>query len=138
MLVFVYLIFVCFGEPWNVISPKGVRHNYPQQLQPQEWLVEQNTPFALPPQTDISKFITQCIQTRDFLQHTPQAPLGILEHWGYTKTQRIDALTKIIETGTKNLLLNVPKFLASFLEWVFLVPLFIFFLLKDGDHFKFF
>ena len=102
MLVFVYLIFVCFGEPWNVISPKGVRHNYPQRLQPQEWLVEQNIPFALPPQTDISKFITQCIQTRDFLQRTPQAPLGILEHWGYTNTQRIDALTKIIETGTRN------------------------------------
>jgi putative permease len=37
---------------------------------------------------------------------------------------------------TTDLLLSIPKFLASLLEWIFLIPLFVFFLLKDGESFK--
>jgi len=33
-------------------------------------------------------------------------------------------------------LLMMPKFLASLLEWVFLVPLFIFFIMRDGLRFR--
>lgn len=44
-----------------------------------------------------------------------------------------------IETTRKALtsfLIYLPKFLASLLEWVFLIPLFVFFLLKDGSGLK--
>lgn len=44
-----------------------------------------------------------------------------------------------IDTARKGLtsfLLYLPKFLASLLEWVFLIPLFVFFLLKDGENLK--
>ena len=110
MFTFVYLISICFGEPWNVIYPEGVSHNYPKQIQPQEWLVEQQTSFLMPPQANISELIDQCIKTRDFLQRNPNAPLGMLKQLGYTNTQRIDALTKIIDTGIKNQeLLNEPS-----------------------------
>ncbi|MAA78960.1 MAG: hypothetical protein CL916_06840 [Deltaproteobacteria bacterium] len=102
MYVFLYLISICFGEPWSVIYPKGVYHNYPQQIHPQKWLVEQNKAFAIPPQTNISKFIVQCIHTRDFLLRNPNAPLGMLSQWGYTNKHRINALTKIIDTATQN------------------------------------
>ena len=102
MFVFVYLISICFGEPWTVIHPEGVKHNYSKKIHPQKWLVEQNTPFSLPPQTDISKFVIQCIHTRDFLKQNPDAPLGILQEWGYSHTQRINALTKIIDTAAQN------------------------------------
>ncbi|MCR9204180.1 MAG: AI-2E family transporter [Halobacteriovoraceae bacterium] len=41
-----------------------------------------------------------------------------------------------VRGASTNLLLNVPKILASLIEWIFLVPLIIFFLLKDGGAFK--
>ncbi len=47
--------------------------------------------------------------------------------------------TEGINTLKKSLtsfLLYIPKFLASLLEWVFLIPLFVFFLLKDGAVLK--
>ena len=102
MTCILYLISICFGEPWSVIHPQGVEHGYPQKIHPQNWLVEQNFPFSLPPQTDIPQFITQCIHTRDFLRRNPNAPLGMLSHWGYTNAKRINTLTKIIETATKS------------------------------------
>lgn len=42
----------------------------------------------------------------------------------------------VAKRTTTNVLLSIPKILASFLEWVFIVPLFIFFLLRDGKKFK--
>ncbi|MCF8058007.1 MAG: AI-2E family transporter [Bacteriovoracaceae bacterium] len=45
------------------------------------------------------------------------------------------ALDWIRKTST-NILLNIPKILASLLEWIFFIPLIIFFLLKDGKKFK--
>ena len=41
-----------------------------------------------------------------------------------------------VKNTSGSLLLNVPNFLASFLEWVLLIPLIVFFLLKDGLSFK--
>lgn len=38
--------------------------------------------------------------------------------------------------SSKDILLNIPKYLAALLEWIFLVPLFLFFFLKDGSAFK--
>lgn len=37
---------------------------------------------------------------------------------------------------TTQYVLTIPKYLASILEWFFLVPLFVFFFLKDGNAFK--
>jgi putative permease len=47
----------------------------------------------------------------------------------------IDSL-KYSKDTTTDILLKVPKILGSVLEWVFLVPLFVFFMLKDGGGFK--
>lgn len=44
----------------------------------------------------------------------------------------LDSANKYVTTS----LLTLPKFLASMLEWVFLVPLFTFFILKDGVVFR--
>ena len=41
-----------------------------------------------------------------------------------------------VKNTSGSVLLNVPNFLASFLEWIFLIPLIVFFLLKDGHAFK--
>ena len=38
--------------------------------------------------------------------------------------------------GLTTFLLYLPKLLTSLLEWVFLIPLFVFFLLKDGETLK--
>jgi putative permease len=47
----------------------------------------------------------------------------------------IDSL-KYSKDTTTDILLKVPKILGSVLEWIFLVPLFVFFMLKDGRKFK--
>ena len=41
-----------------------------------------------------------------------------------------------VKQGSTNFLLNVPQLLASVVEWVFLVPLFLFFLLQDASGFR--
>ena len=41
-----------------------------------------------------------------------------------------------VRNASTDLLLNVPTLVASLIEWVFLIPLIIFFLLKDGVKFK--
>lgn len=43
---------------------------------------------------------------------------------------------EIARKGTANFLLNLPQLLGSLIEWIFLVPLFLFFLLKDATSFK--
>ena len=43
---------------------------------------------------------------------------------------------EMAKTGTTNILLSLPKIVASILEWIFLVPLVVFFLLRDGDVLK--
>lgn len=44
----------------------------------------------------------------------------------------LDSTNKTLTTT----LLGLPKLLAALLEWVFLVPLFSFFIMKDGTHFR--
>jgi len=41
-----------------------------------------------------------------------------------------------VRGASTKVLLNAPKLVASFIEWVFLIPLIVFFLLKDGRAFK--
>lgn len=41
-----------------------------------------------------------------------------------------------VRARSTSILLNVPKLLASLLEWIFFIPLIVFFLLKDGKTFK--
>lgn len=51
-----------------------------------------------------------------------------------------EVLTNSLRYGTlasKTVLLSVPQILASLLEWIILVPFFIFFFLKDARSFKF-
>jgi len=61
----------------------------------------------------------------------------IEEKTGYTVGDEvlIDTL-KYGKDSTGNILLQVPKYVGNFLEWIFLVPLFVFFMLKDGKDFK--
>ncbi len=40
------------------------------------------------------------------------------------------------QKATTEILLQIPKYLGSIIEWIFLVPLFVFFILKDGKSFK--
>jgi putative permease len=63
--------------------------------------------------------------------------IKVKEKTGYELTnkyvfQGIDWARK----GSTSILLDLPSYVASVLEWTFLVPLFIFFLLKDGEGFK--
>ncbi len=48
----------------------------------------------------------------------------------------IDEAINYVQTSSTNILLATPKVLALTLEWAFLVPLFLFFFLKDGQTFK--
>jgi len=48
----------------------------------------------------------------------------------------VDDGIKIAKKSTTSFILNAPAILASVVEWIFLVPLFVFFLLKDGEKFK--
>ncbi len=48
----------------------------------------------------------------------------------------IDEAIDYVRISSANILLATPKVLALTLEWAFLVPLFLFFFLKDGRSFK--
>ena len=48
----------------------------------------------------------------------------------------IDHTITLLKNSSKSILLSVPKILASLLEWIFLVPLLIFFILLEGRKFK--
>ena len=62
----------------------------------------------------------------------------IKERTGYEIGDEV--LTSSLKYGTlasKAVLLSVPQILTSLIEWIFLVPLFIFFFLKDAKSFKY-
>ena len=42
----------------------------------------------------------------------------------------------VMKDVSQEFLLSLPSYLGSFLEWIFLVPIFLFFLLQDGRKFK--
>ena len=50
--------------------------------------------------------------------------------------QFFDDMIGFAHIGTKSFLMKVPNILASLLEYIFLIPLFIFFILKDASTFK--
>lgn len=62
---------------------------------------------------------------------------AIKERTGYeVPSKYVTQVVDVARAGTANFLLNLPQLLASFLEWILLVPLFLFFLLKDAPTFK--
>ena len=63
--------------------------------------------------------------------------LKVKERTGYEISDKFasDAIDYSRRTVT-NFLLSLPTLLASLLEWIFIVPLFVFFFLKDGKRFK--
>ena len=67
----------------------------------------------------------------NILRTSIKAKLGI----GLPQKQ-IDDLIFYINDAMKSFLLKIPNYLAAFLEWLFLVPLFLFFLLRDGFAIK--
>lgn len=63
--------------------------------------------------------------------------LKVKDKTGYDLSDKMasDAIDYSRKTIT-SFLLSLPTFLASLLEWLFIVPLFVFFFLKDGKRFK--
>jgi putative permease len=49
----------------------------------------------------------------------------------------IQPLIEYGRKGSTQFILNIPKLVGSIVEWIFLVPLFTFFMLKDGRKLKF-
>ena len=41
-----------------------------------------------------------------------------------------------VQDGFKSMIFKVPKYVASILEWIFLVPIFLFFLMKEGTKLR--
>ena len=63
--------------------------------------------------------------------------LKLQEKFGLVLSRNyLDEMISQVENGTRVVLINLPNYLASFFEWLFLVPLFLFFLLRDGRNVK--
>ncbi len=61
----------------------------------------------------------------------------VLKKYNYEIDDKIliDAIV-VMKDVSQEFLLSLPSYLGSFLEWIFLVPIFLFFLLQDGRKFK--
>jgi putative permease len=53
------------------------------------------------------------------------------------KTDPVDKLVEFGQENTKSLFVYLPVIVASLLEWGFIIPLFLFFMLKDGRAVRF-
>ena len=63
--------------------------------------------------------------------------LNVKNNLGIDLPQKlIDDFILYINKGLKTFILNIPNVLASFFEWLLLIPLFLFFLLRDGVSLK--
>ena len=63
--------------------------------------------------------------------------LDIKERFSYEiETNPVDKLVEYGQSSTKAVLVYLPFFITSLLEWGFLIPLFIFFILKDGKRIR--
>ena len=88
------------------------------------------------------------MQTRDIQYNLPQ-----IEQYIITQDEVVTAFIKAktgheladgyvfqtlsqLETWASELVVKVPNYLATLLEWIFLVPFFTFFLIRDSDSFK--
>ncbi len=67
----------------------------------------------------------------------PELKDAVKEKVGYEiDNSHIEDAIKFLKDTTTQFLLNLPTFLASVLEWIFMIPLFVYFLLKQGRDFK--
>ncbi|AUO00037.1 AI-2E family transporter [Bacteriovorax stolpii] len=88
------------------------------------------------------------MQTRDIQYNLPQ-----IEQYVITQYEVVTAFIKAktgheladgyvfqtlsqLETWASEFVVKVPNYLATLLEWIFLVPFFTFFLIRDSDSFK--
>ncbi len=62
----------------------------------------------------------------------------VLEMTGFrlSETDFVKNFVTEVSSGFRNIVLSLPKYLASVLEWSFIIPLFLFFMLKDGKAFR--
>ncbi|WP_127715645.1 AI-2E family transporter [Halobacteriovorax sp. HLS] len=98
------------------------------------------------PLVRVTPIITKEAQNLQY--YLPKVEVFLKKEYSYA-TDKIEAKTgykvgneflidtlKYSKDTTTDILLKVPQILGSVLEWVFLVPLFVFFMLKDGGKFK--
>lgn len=67
----------------------------------------------------------------NYLQNMVYENIGYKIEYNY-----VSKITGYVRETISSILLDLPNFLASFVEWVFIIPLFIFFMLKDMPSFK--
>lgn len=102
--------------------------------------------FSVYPVVKVAPMITQ--ETQNFQYYIPKVErfienkyrevrVQIKEKTGYTIEDKyvVDGFN-YVRTTTASFLLNLPKTLANLIEWIFVVPLFVFFMLKDGHRIK--
>lgn len=53
------------------------------------------------------------------------------------KTNPVDKVIEIIQENTKSVFVYLPYIVTSLLEWGFIIPLFLFFILRDGRRLRF-
>lgn len=53
------------------------------------------------------------------------------------KTDPVDKVIEIVQENTKSLFIYLPVIVTSLLEWGFIIPLFLFFILRDGRRLRF-
>lgn len=88
------------------------------------------------------------MQTRDIQYNLPQIEQYIINQYevvtGFIKAKTgheiadgyVFQTLSQVETWASEFVVKVPNYLATLLEWIFLVPFFTFFLIRDADSFK--
>lgn len=88
------------------------------------------------------------VQTRDMQYNLPQIEQYVISQYeiitAFIKAKTgheiadgyIFQMLSQIETWVSEFVVKVPNYLATLLEWIFLVPFFTFFLIRDSDAFK--
>lgn len=106
MLFLLSLTLSAYAKPWTIQSPFGVKHPYPEQISPSEWLVTEPLPIEDIPPFDTKAFLQQCTNTYEYLKRNTSVPLGILAELGYTQESRIKAYETILKTQNNPSLLH--------------------------------
>lgn len=64
--------------------------------------------------------------------------LEVFTHLNYEiKGSPIDEMIDYGKSFTKNVILQIPRFFTSFFEWTFIIPIFLFFIIKDGKAIRY-
>ena len=53
------------------------------------------------------------------------------------KGNPVDEFIEYGKSFTKNFILQIPSFFTSFFEWIFIIPIFLFFIIKDGKAIRY-